>query len=87
MVNAAAGVEVGTELVWEYVENYKTPSIFVINQMDHPKADYDAVFLEQIKIDLSKALPIQYPLNSGESFNQIIGCLENGNVRIPCNWW
>src|SRR5690348_14350792 len=42
MVNAAAGVEVGTELVWEYVEDYKTPSIFVINQMDHQKADYDA---------------------------------------------
>ena len=48
MVNAAAGVEVGTELVWEYVEDYKTPSIFVINQMDHQKADYDAV-LEQLK--------------------------------------
>ena len=46
--------EVGTELVWEYVEDYKTPSIFVINQMDHQKADYDAA-LEQLKIDLKQS--------------------------------
>ena len=76
MVNAAAGVEVGTELVWEYVEDYKTPSIFVINQMDHQKADYDAA-LEQLKNRFgSKVIPIQYPLNSGESFNQIVDALR-----------
>ena len=38
LLNAASGVEVGTEIVWEYVQNYQTPALFVINQMDHPKA-------------------------------------------------
>ena len=83
MVNAAAGVEVGTELVWEYVEDYKTPSIFVINQMDHQKADYDAA-LEQLKNRFgSKVIPIQYPLNSGEGFNQIVDALRMVMYEFP----
>ncbi|MEZ7507603.1 elongation factor G [Cloacibacterium sp. Arc13] len=83
MVNAAAGVEVGTELVWEYVEDYKTPSIFVINQMDHQKADYDTT-LEQLKNRFgSKVIPIQYPLNSGDGFNQIVDALRMVMYEFP----
>ena len=26
LLNAASGVEVGTEIVWEYVQNYQTPA-------------------------------------------------------------
>ena len=37
-----SGVEVGTELIWEYTQNYKTPTIFVVNQLDHDKADFEA---------------------------------------------
>lgn len=75
-LNASSGVEVGTELVWEYVEKYQTPSIFVINQMDHAKADYETT-LEQAKQRFgSKVVPIQYPYNSGEGFNSIIDALR-----------
>ena len=83
LVNASAGVEVGTELVWEYVEKYQTPTLFVINQIDHPKADFEAS-LEQIKNRFgAKALPIQYPLNSGEGFNQIIDALRMVMYEFP----
>lgn len=76
VLNAANGVEVGTELVWEYIERYETPSMFVINQMDHPKADYDKT-LEQAKERFgSKLIPVQYPLNSGANFNKIIDALR-----------
>ncbi|WDT68659.1 elongation factor G [Cloacibacterium sp. TD35] len=83
MVNASAGVEVGTELVWEYVEDYQTPAIFVINQMDHLKADYDTT-LEQLKNRFgSKVIPIQYPLNSGDGFNQIVDALRMVMYEFP----
>ena len=76
VLNAANGVEVGTELVWEYIERYETPSMFVINQMDHPKADYDKT-LEQAKERFGpKLIPVQYPLNSGANFNKIIDALR-----------
>ncbi|MDR3271976.1 MAG: elongation factor G [Flavobacteriaceae bacterium] len=76
MLNASAGVEVGTEIVWDYIQKYQTPSIFVINQIDHPKADFEAT-LEQAKERFgSRAIPVQYPVNQGEGFNKIIDALQ-----------
>lgn len=85
VLNAANGVEVGTELVWEYVEKYETPAIFVINQMDHPKADFDKT-LEQAKERFgSKVIPIQYPFNSGAKFNSIIDALRMVMYEFPAD--
>lgn len=83
VLNAAAGVEVGTELVWEYVEQYKTPAMFVINQMDHPKADFETTLNQAKERFGSKLVPIQYPLNSGEGFNQIIDALRMVMYEFP----
>ena len=83
VLNAANGVEVGTELVWEYVEKYETPAIFVINQMDHPKADFEKT-LEQAKERFgNKVVPIQYPYNSGANFNAIIDALRMVMYEFP----
>ena len=85
VLNAANGVEVGTELVWEYVEKYNTPVIFVINQMDHPKADFEKT-LEQAKERFgSKVVPIQYPYNSGTNFNAIIDALRMVMYEFPAS--
>ncbi|HLF64765.1 MAG TPA: elongation factor G [Saprospiraceae bacterium] len=76
VVNAVNGVEVGTELTWEYIEQYKTPAIFVINQLDHDKANFDQT-LDQIKMRFGhKVIPVQYPLNAGAQFNTIVDALR-----------
>ncbi len=76
VLNAANGVEVGTQLMWEYVEKFQTPAIFVINQLDHPKADFEKT-LEQAKERFgNKVIPVQYPYNSGVGFNAIIDTLR-----------
>jgi elongation factor G len=76
LLNAKNGVEVGTELIWEYVDTFETPAIFVINQVDHEKADFDAT-LEQAKNRFGpKIIPVQYPLNSGTEFNTIVDALR-----------
>src|SRR5881392_1086732 len=46
LLNASTGVEVGTDIIWEYTEQFKTPMIFVINQLDHPKADFNKTIQE-----------------------------------------
>jgi len=85
LLNARSGVEVGTELVWEYVEKYKTPAIFVINQIDHGKSDYETT-LEQAKIRFgNKILPIQYPLNQGEGFDTIVDALRMTLYVFPAD--
>jgi len=76
VVNAKSGVEVGTELVWEYVEKYQTPALFVINQLDHEKADFNTA-LDQLKSRFGpRILPVQYPLNAGTGFNTIVDALR-----------
>ena len=34
LINAAAGVEVGSDVIWQYTENFKTPMIFALNKLD-----------------------------------------------------
>ncbi|MDX1939056.1 MAG: elongation factor G [Saprospiraceae bacterium] len=76
LLNARSGVEVGTELIWEYVESFKTPTLFVINQLDHEKSDFDMT-LEQAQARFgNKVVPIQYPLNQGIGFNKIVDALR-----------
>jgi len=76
IINAQHGVEVGTELIWDYVEKFNKPVIFGVNQLDHPKSNFDET-IENIKSSFgSAATLVQYPLNEGESFNSIIDLLK-----------
>jgi len=76
LLNAKSGVEVGTELIWDYLDTFQAPAIFVINQMDHEKADFDNTLAQAIDRFGSHVLPFQYPLNSGTAFNTIIDVLR-----------
>jgi len=76
LLNARSGVEVGTELIWEYVDHFNTPAIFIINHLDNPKADYDNTLEQAQKRFGSKVIPIQYPLNTGAGFNTIVDTLR-----------
>ena len=40
VVDAVSGVEVGTELAWEYAKVYQQPIIVTINKMDRENADF-----------------------------------------------
>jgi len=83
VINAQHGVEVGTELIWNYAEKFRKPVIFAINQADHPKADFDMA-LESLKQTFGKAVTqMQYPVNPGENFNAIIDLLKMVMYKFP----
>ena len=46
VLNGAMGVEVGTDVIWEYTNTFKTPTIFVVNQVDKDEADFDKTLRE-----------------------------------------
>ncbi|MDH3421469.1 MAG: elongation factor G [Gemmatimonadota bacterium] len=72
VVSANAGVEVGTERVWEYCEARGIPRFFFVSAMDKEHADFDKVF-DQIKSRLTeKALPVEIPVGQGASFGGIV---------------
>ena len=75
LLNGQYGPEVGTQNHFRYTEKLGKPVIFLVNQLDHEKCDYDMV-LEQLKsIYGSKVVPVQYPLATGPNFNSLIDVL------------
>ena len=62
VLNAQHGVEVGTEIIWNYIDKYHKPTIFVINQIDHINAKFDESFKSIKNLVGNNAVKIQYPL-------------------------
>ncbi len=76
VINTANGVEVGTEILWEYTQEFGTPTILIFNQMDHDKADYESSLSQARDRFGNNVIPIQYPRQSGSDFNSIIDALR-----------
>ena len=75
LLNGHYGVEVGTQNHFRYTEKLNKPVIFLVNQLDNEKCDYDNI-LEQLKEAYgSKVVPIQYPIATGPGFNALIDVL------------
>ncbi len=75
LLNGQYGVEVGTQNHFRYTEKLNKPVIFLVNQLDNEKCDYDNI-LEQLKEAYgSKVIPIQYPISTGPGFNALIDVL------------
>ena len=75
LLNGQDGVEVGTQNHFRYTEKLNKPVIFLVNQLDNEKCDYDNI-LEQLKEAYgSKVVPIQYPISTGPGFNALIDVL------------
>ncbi len=70
--SGTAGVEVGTEKVWEYCEQRGLPRMFCVSLMDKEHADFERVF-QQIKDRLTaKVIPVEIPVGDGPAFHGII---------------
>ncbi|MBN4081058.1 elongation factor G [Caldithrix abyssi] len=76
-VHAVNGIEVGTEQVWNYANDYSLPKIIVVNGLDREHSKFDQI-LQQSKDHFGgNVFPMQLPVNAGPSFNQIIDVLRS----------
>ena len=62
------GVEVGTDIIWDYTEQFKTPMIFAVNKLDHEKADFEKTVSQAKDHFGSNVRVVQYPLEPGHRF-------------------
>ena len=76
VVDAVAGVEVGTELAWNYAEAYQQPIIVTINKMDRENANFEAT-LAQLKERFPdyKFIPVMLPIGAEHEFKGVINLL------------
>ncbi len=75
LINGQYGPEVGTQNHFRYTEKLKKPVIFLVNQLDAEKCDFNSSLERLQEIYGSKVVPIQYPLNEGPDFNSLIDVL------------
>ncbi|WP_277241843.1 elongation factor G [Prevotella pallens] len=75
LINGQYGPEVGTQNNFRYTEKLKKPVIFLVNQLDSEKCDFDNVMNSMREIYGPKCVQIQYPTATGANFNSIIDVL------------
>jgi elongation factor G len=83
VVNAQNGIEVGAEIHGRYLANANKSIIFVVNQLDHEKSNWDKT-IESIKERFgTHAVLVQYPVNAGSGFDSIIDVLTMKLYKYP----
>ena len=72
VVSGVTGVEVSTERVWKFAEEFELPSIIVINKMDRERASFTRT-LEVLQKKFGKnVVPIQLPIGEEKDFTGVI---------------
>ncbi len=83
VVNSQNGVEVGTEITWRYVSKLEKPTVFLVNQLEAEKANFEET-LAQLKGNFGdKVLVAQYPTNAGHGFDTVIDVLKMKQYKFP----
>ncbi len=72
VVDAVAGVEVQTEKVWAYAEEYGLTRLVVVNRMDRENASFERAF-ENIQAAFGRAaVPLAVPIGEGKAFRGVV---------------
>lgn len=83
VINAQNGVDVGAEIQWRWTKNMNRPVVFVINQLDHEKANFDETIRQLKQYFGGSVLPLQYPVNAGTGFDSVIDLLQMKLLKFP----
>ena len=75
LINGQYGPEVGTQNNFRYTEKLHKPVIFLVNQLDSDKCDFDQLVQSMKEIYGQKCVQIQYPVQTGPDFHEIIDVL------------
>ncbi len=81
VLGGVAGVEVGTEKVWEVCDRLHLPRILFVTQMDKEHADFEDVFNDVKEHLTPKVVPVEIPVGNGQDFHGIIN-LFSGSCHL-----
>lgn len=72
VVDASAGIEVGTEKDWNYMEKIGFPRIIFLNKMDKENVSFDKV-VEDLRARFGKkVIPFSLPIGEGPDFKGVV---------------
>ncbi len=76
VINAAKGVEVGTQTISRHCNRLNTSMLIAVNQLDHEKANFDKTIEELHALYGNKVAIVQYPINPGTGYNEMVDVLK-----------
>ena len=76
LVDARSGVEVGTELVWKIVDEYKLPRMLVVSRMDRENANFEKAVESMANVLQAKVAVAQLPIGEGEAFRGVVDLIK-----------
>ena len=74
-VKAFEAVEVGTEIAWNYIEEYALPSLMVITKIDHDNLDFEATVMTVKERFTNDAVLVTFPVTTGPGITAIVDVL------------
>jgi elongation factor G len=72
VVDGVAGVEVVTERVWNYCEEYKTPRVIVASRMDRERADAERVLDSLTRAFGRSVVPLELPIGKEKNLSGVV---------------
>ncbi len=72
LVKAVEGIEVGTEIVGKYTNEFRTGVVFVVNKLDNENSDFERVVQQCHDYVSHEVEVIQFPLNQGLGFDTVV---------------
>jgi elongation factor G len=75
-VCGVAGVEVGTEKVWEMLEDHGLPRLIVINKLDRENANFGRALEAVQQFFGRQAIPVQLPIGEEKDFGGVVDLIE-----------
>ncbi len=75
-LKAAEGIEVGTEIDWQFTDEYHTPAAIIINKVDNEHAKVDDIFQaarDRFSVDVTR---MQFPVSEGHTFDSVVDLLK-----------
>ncbi len=76
LLDASAGVEVGTEYAWRFARERGLPCIVVINKMDRENADFGSALQSAQSTLGHSVVPLTVPIGSEASFRGVVDLLR-----------
>ena len=76
IARADGGVEVGTEKVWDFLDEYSLPRMIVVTRMDKEYADFDKVVEDARTVFDAPVVAVQLPVGKGDTFSGVVDLLQ-----------
>ena len=76
VVDSVSGAEVMTEKVWEYADEYRTPTLVTINRLDRENSSFERAVESCTDLFGREVMPLQLPIGEAHNFRGVVDLVE-----------